>query len=477
MSSLWTALENTGRLANQRLHGHTGEVALGTLVHGSWLGGRLPELRDRSVLILVRDQLAAATAIVELDGIARRMVLCPPDLASEHLPYVAAAAEAEAVVHDRGAPLPAGIGCCVPFGPEAVPFNGERVPQRRTEWVLLTSGTTGPPKLVLHSLASLTGAIRAETAAAGSRIWSTFYDIRRYGGLQILLRALVGGNSMVLSDANEAVDEFLHRVVAGSVTHISGTPTHWRRALMSQGARRINPRYVRLSGEIADQEILDWLAAEYPRADRAHAFASTEAGVAFTVADGRAGFPAGLLHQPESGAELKIVAGSLRIRSNRVAERYLGNVERRIADEEGFVDTGDLVERRGERYIFIGRRDGIINVGGMKVHPEEVEAVINRHPEVQQSLARARRNAVVGAVVVADVVLRSAPRAAADDTTVKAEILDACRRSLAPHKVPASLRLVPSLAVGPAGKLIRRAAPAEPPFRMKANVNVDATCE
>ena len=51
-----------------------------------------------------------------------------------------------------------------------------------------------------------------------------------------------------------------------------------------------------------------------------------------------------------------------------------------LADEDGFVDTGDMLELRGDRYYFAGRREGIINVGGQKVHPEEVEAVINRHP-------------------------------------------------------------------------------------------------
>src|SRR5215469_7789308 len=62
----------------------------------------------------------------------------------------------------------------------------------------------------------------------------------------------------------------------------------------------------------------------------------------------------------------------------------------------GWVDTGDLVELRGDRYFFMGRRGGIINVGGQKVHPEEVEAVINRHPAVHSSLVKARKSPVMG---------------------------------------------------------------------------------
>jgi len=79
------------------------------------------------------------------------------------------------------------------------------------------------------------------------------------------------------------------------------------------------PRYVRLSGEIADQAILDHLRAAYPHADVAHAFASTEAGVAFDVGDGLAGFPASLIDEPRAGVEMRVEDGSLRIRSSRIA--------------------------------------------------------------------------------------------------------------------------------------------------------------
>ena len=79
--------------------------------------------------------------------------------------------------------------------------KGYGLPRRyETEWVLLTSGTTGVPKLVVHTLASLAGAIGCEPRN-GRLIWSTFYDIRRYGGLQILLRAILTGSSLLLSNA------------------------------------------------------------------------------------------------------------------------------------------------------------------------------------------------------------------------------------------------------------------------------------
>src|SRR4051812_16103214 len=82
------------------LHGLSRSQPLAELAMGSSLGGRLEDLRGRSVVLAVGDQLAAALSLVELDGWARRLVLCPPDVADEHLAYVATLAEADAVVID-----------------------------------------------------------------------------------------------------------------------------------------------------------------------------------------------------------------------------------------------------------------------------------------------------------------------------------------------------------------------------------------
>ena len=452
--SLWESISSAP--PDGRLHGIRHVIPLAELANATSLGGRLEELRDRSVVLLAKDQLTVALALIELDGVARRMVLCPPDVAPEHLPRVMQDAQADAWVGDESS---AGGAPGVPIGivarPELARGTVQRRRSRATEWVLLTSGTTGVPKLVLHSLASLTSALPARVPDPSEPlVWSTFYDIRRYGGLQIFLRGVHAG-SLVLSDSTEAVSTFLERAAAAGVTHISGTPSHWRRVLMSGAAERIAPRYVRLSGEIADQPILDSLRATYPDATVAHAFATTEAGVAFEVRDGQAGFPAELLGAA-GAVELRILDETLQIRSSGTAQRYLGEGTEPLRAADGFVDTGDRVEERAGRYYFMGRRGGVINVGGLKVHPEEVEAVINAHPWVRMSLVRARQNAITGAIVTAEVVVNAAGGGTPPSAEVLArELTDRCRRSLAPHKVPALIRIVPGLKVSPSGKLVR----------------------
>jgi len=441
--------------AGRFFRGASGCVALADLAGGTSLARRLNELAGRSVLLATHDQLAAALALIELDGVARRVVLCPPDVAAGHLAEIAANAKVDAIVSDRDATDFAALGVplLIRAGAAIVERAAPPAGGRRTAWLLLTSGTTGAPKLVRHDVGSLAAPIKP---GAQAPVWGTFYDIRRYGGLQIFFRAVVGGGSLILSGAGEAVADHLQRLATHGVTHLSGTPSHWRRALMSPAVRTISPRYVRLSGEIADQAILDNLRFVFPQAGVGHAYASTEAGVGFEVNDGRAGFPASLIGRLPSGVDMKVEHDTLRIRSSRTALRYVGGAAA-LADRDGFVDTGDIVALRDGRYFFVGRSNGVINVGGLKVHPEEVEAVINRHPRVRMSLVRARRNPITGALVVADVVLRE--EAGHDgDGDVEGEILRLCRAGLTAHKVPTAIRFVPALAVAATGKLARHHA-------------------
>jgi acyl-coenzyme A synthetase/AMP-(fatty) acid ligase len=427
-----------------------------SLNRGTSLGGRRAELAGRSVLVATASQLTAALALIELDGIARRLLILPPDADPAHLAAVIDIAAIDAAVVDEGTPervtlsLPLRIDCV----PTVVPATEGPLQRRRTEWVLMTSGTTGVPKLAMHDLAGLTSAMRAPSPADGAEVWGTFYDIRRYGGLQIYLRAVCGGASLVLSSAGESVADHLARLAEHGVTHLSGTPSQWRRALMAPAIRSIAPRYIRLSGEIADQAILDSLRAAFPQAVVGHAYASTEAGVAFDVNDGLAGFPAAYLEGGRGGVEMKVTDGSLRIRSAGTAHGYVGG-DAALADPDGFVDTGDVVERRGGRCHFVGRKGGIINVGGLKVHPEEIEAVINRHPQVRMSLVRPKQNPITGAIVVADVVLK-AEGEEAQQIELKDDILKLCREALPRHKVPAAISFVPALKVAATGKLWRR---------------------
>jgi acyl-CoA synthetase (AMP-forming)/AMP-acid ligase II len=454
-SALWDLIVTAGLPPHRVLNSWQAQLPLHRLSLETTLDRAVESFDGQTVLIFTAEQLATICALAELDGIARQLVFCPSGISMGELAEIATQAGANVILTDMDLPdsFPAiPIARC---GQSLRPIARRPIRSHVSEWLLLTSGTTGQPKLVVHTLSSLTAPMRDCIGTTAEAVWCTFYDIRRYGGLQILLRALLGGGSIVLSDSREPVAEFLQRAGAARVTHISGTPTHWRRALMSGAAEKINPAYIRLSGELADQAILNNLHHAFPNADISHAYASTEAGVAFDVRDRLAGFPEALIGSATGMAELRVIDGTLRIRSARAATRYANLPGTNLTDAEGFIDTGDIVQLRKGRYCFMGRRGGQINVGGRKVHPEEVEAVLNLHPAVQMSRVKARPSPITGAIVVADILLKQNDVGDQALRQIKEEILDLCKTRLAAHKVPAMLLDVPALPLTAAGKLLR----------------------
>ncbi len=103
---------------------------------------------------------------------------------------------------------------------------------------------------------------------------------------------------------------------------------------------------------------------------------------------------------------MKIVDGALACAlASAAALRCSGDGAPALADADGFVDTGDMIEVRGDRCFFIGRRGGVINVGGAKVHPEEVEAVLNSLDSVRAARVFAKASPITGALVAAEIVL------------------------------------------------------------------------
>ena len=265
-ASLRERLAGSADPADRWLRGHGREIRIDRLAASSMCGDRPDAFEGRSVLLATADHLDTACALVDLDGVAGRIVLCPTDLGPEQFAALCALADIDLVVTDRlEEHRSSGLDRPV-IRPAWPPVQAAWSGRRDTEWVLATSGTTGRPKLVLHSFGALTDPVTRSGGSGAGSVWATFYDIRRYGGLQMFFRGMLGGGSLVLPGPGEPISDFLVRLAPLGVTHLAGTPSHWRRALMSPALRKLSPRYVRLSGEIADQAVLDALRAAFPEA-------------------------------------------------------------------------------------------------------------------------------------------------------------------------------------------------------------------
>ena len=119
---------------------------------------------------------------------------------------------------------------------------------------------------------------------------------------------------------------------------------------------------------------------------------------------------------------------------------------------DGWFRTGDIgrVDRDGFLFL-VGRKTSVINLAGRKVFPEEIEAVLNRHPAVRESRAYGRVHPHLGEVVEADLVLEP------PDTNLE-DVREFCRTNLAPFKIPSRLHVVSALPRTAATGKIRRTA-------------------
>jgi len=320
-----------------------------------------------------------------------------------------------------------------------------------TRWVLSTSGTTGTPKLVSHTLRSLTRTSKTTHDNTKHHRWAMVYDYTRFAGLQVVLQSLLSGALLVAPDFGMPLEDKIVAFIHHKCTHMSATPTLWRKLSMTPSAKQLPLNQVTLGGEIADDLILQTLKNLYPNARITHIFASTEAGVGFSVSDGRAGFPEEFLVTPPNGVDIRVVDGRLFVRNSSVNPAYLGD-EKTFVAMDGFVDTGDSVEIKNGRVLFLGRASGVINIGGDKVHPEEIEHVLLEHPFISAARVYGKSNPFTGSVVVADIGLADPD---IDPAEARESILTYASARLDRHKVPALLKIISEFEINAAGKLTR----------------------
>lgn len=385
-------------------------------------GLRTRVARDAEVALLTTDAALVAAALCALDGWAATVHLVPRDAADAVLE------PAMDVIRDADVTLGTGT-------------DRELETVTSTRWVIYTSGTTGTPKPISHSVASLSRTINP-SGAHGNLVWGLLYDPNRMAGLQVLLQCLVTRSPLFAPDNYAPLIQRVEHLIESGVTALSATPTLWRQILQIPCAAQWPLRQITLGGEIADQRVLNGLTRTYPDARTVHVFASTETGAAFSVRDGRAGFPVDYLTNPPRGITLDVRDGILFVYSPGVS----------AAGKDGFASTGDRVEIVEDRVLFRGRQTGVVNIGGANVWPEEVESLLRGHPDIAEAAVAARANAMVGNLLVAEVVLKDD---ASPETTGKTIRSWVRQHAVSNTHVPATVRIVDAIETSPAGKLKR----------------------
>ena len=341
------------------------------------------KLAGARVLICHSDESVVLPIITALDGIVEVFALISPTIPSELISSLAIKGNFEAILCNDSKTF--NLSKSIPpvfhdLETLADSFTPRKIP-RETRWLITTSGTTGEPKLVSHTLMSLTRTTKTDPVRGVNVRWGMLYDYTRFAGLQVLLQSIISGSNLIDPPFEDTIDKKIKNFIDHDCTHLSATPTLWRKIVMNPRVSQINLLQATLGGEIADDRIISTIAKLFPKARIVHIFASTEAGVGFSVSDKRAGFPLSYLQKPPLGVDIKVTNDKLYLRNKRVYGKYFGS-DISFASKDGWVDTGDSVEIKKDRVLFRGREDGVINVGGDKVYPEEVESVLLKHPLV-----------------------------------------------------------------------------------------------
>ncbi len=320
-----------------------------------------------------------------------------------------------------------------------------------TQWIIPTSGTTDIPKLVSHTFYSLTKTAKLNIDIGDSYRWGLVFDIYRFSGIQVFLQSILAGSTLIITKSSQSISEILNTLIKHECNALSATPSFWRKALMSKELNNLKLRQITLGGEIADEHILQALKKKFPHTKILHIYASTEVGVGFSVTDSHAGFPVSYLDGDLENIKMKIDQnGLLWIKPKNYEQSYISKIN--IYDDDGYINTGDLVKKRDARVYFLGRSSGAINVGGNKVQPEEVELKLTMLDCVNAAYVYAIKNHMMGSLVCADIVLTDTSMGQKE---AKIKILTFCRKNLESFKIPAILKFVKELKTTQAGKLKR----------------------
>lgn len=299
---------------------------------------------------------------------------------------------------------------------------------------IFTSGTTGLPKKIEHNVGSLTRLVR-KSEKYSSNIWAWAYNPTHMAGIQVLFQAILNGNTLVNVFGADAV-QMESAFAKYQISHISATPTFYRMLTATKESFESVKR-ITLGGEKSDELLYKRLGSLFPNAKINNIYASTELG-SLLVSNGNAfRIPDGM------EKDIKIEDNELKIKAH-----YLGPNH----SSEDWYATGDNVEvltKDPLTFIFVGRKTDIINVGGYKANPSEIEEVMTSLEGIFETKVYGKSNSVLGNILCADVVLSE------NSTLTKKEITDFCKSKLQDYKVPRMVKIVDEISTTRTGKKSR----------------------
>ena len=301
--------------------------------------------------------------------------------------------------------------------------------------VLFSSGTSGTPKAMVQDFSKLLASY--ESRHESDLVMLALLGFDHIGGLNTLFNSLAAGSLLVIPASRSPAD-VASAVARHRVAVLPASPT-FLNLLLAAGVtpELASLRVITYGTEPMPESLLVRLKATFPRVRFIQTFGTSETGITRTSSP-EAGST--FLRFDDPDLEWKVIDDELWLRSRTQIAGYLNASNERFT-ADGWFRTGDKVEQGpGGTLRILGRLGEMINVGGEKLMPAEVESVVLAVPGVADCRVRGEPHPLTGQTVAVDVVAN-----VPDQEALRSAIRAACRERLARHKIPTRVTFVPSV--------------------------------
>ncbi|MBY0540973.1 MAG: fatty acid--CoA ligase family protein [Campylobacterales bacterium] len=313
--------------------------------------------------------------------------------------------------------------------------------------ILFSSGSTGKPKAMVHNFDNLLNSYKDKKNKSLNMIIFLMFD--HIGGLNTLLNILSIGSTMIIPE-NRNPDNICKLIQDYEIRILPSSPTFLNLILMSNSHNKYDLSSLKMityGTETMLDSLLMRLKNSFPKVKFLQTFGTSETGIANTKSKSSSST---FMKIEDLDLEHKIVENELWLKSKTQILGYL-NSSMDSFTKDGWFKTGDLVETSEDGYIkIIGRNTEIINVGGQKVLPSEVESVILSIKEIEDCIVYGGKNLITGQIVTCDVVLKE------DISNIKVLIRKFCKDKLDNYKIPTKVNIVDKINFTNRFKKIRR---------------------
>ncbi len=322
----------------------------------------------------------------------------------------------------------------------------------RAGLILFSSGSTGKPKAMVHDLDNLLDVYKDKKPKDLNFLIMLMFD--HIGGINTLFNALSMGVCLTLPLKREP-EHICSLIEKNKIDVLPTTPTFLNLILISEANQKFNLSCLKLityGTEPMPESLLVRIRQAFPKAKLLQTFGTSETGIAQVSSKSSSST---YIKIDDPNIEYKIENNELWLRSKTQILGYINDsMERFTAD--GWFKTGDMVEVDKDGYLkIIGRSSEIINVGGLKVLPSEVESVLLRHPDILDCVVYGKQNAITGQAVSADVVLKQK----VEPSEARRAIRVFCTQHLDRYKIPLIINLIDHVSFTDRFKKIRKHKP------------------